>query len=198
MQPRQSVTTPQEEPGVATGTGSDNGSGRSRPHRPRRPKKEEQDEFLVSVDGPPAQVDDGRYQVLVKKLERWEFHRGRKNERQMKLTFWCTIATEGKHFGKELPLRMNLDLPIRRHSNLWKTICVAVGDKPKRVSRLSLKRLFVGRIFNAEVRTLISPERDANWKPVTDQRGNPVEKERSSIIDHFISAETGPPNDYLL
>jgi hypothetical protein len=182
---------------------SGNGAGAAGQVRPQRPRKgkptaDEADEFVAGIEGQPALVDNGVYDVTVKRLERWEFPRGKKDERQPKITFHCVIVG-GKFNGEELPMRMNFDLPIRRGRKLWDTIKVATcGAEPKKVSRISLRRLFIGRVFRAEVRILESPQRQEDWAPVLGPDKKPVIKCRSSVIDHFIEAQTGPPDDYLL
>ena len=173
-------------------TSIDNGS---RPRR-TRPEKEEREEFVVSVEAPPSLVEPpGTYQVCVKRLERW-FFKGSKDA--PKITLHCVVV-DGPHTGATLPMRMTCTVPIRRSSKLWETILVATyPETPKRISRISLKRLFVGRVFQAEIRTLVSPHRDKDGKPVRDGEGNTVERSRSSVIDRFLVALTGTPHDYLL
>lgn len=172
-------------------------AGQGRPQRPRKVKSEA-DEFVADIEGPPALVDNGVYEVKVKRLERWEFPRGKKGERQPKITFHCVIFG-GPFNNTELVMRMNYDLPIRRSSKIWETITIATrGYHPTRASRISLRRLFLNRVFRAEVKTLESPHRQRNWAPVLGQDDKPVIRCRASVIDHFIEACTGPDNDYLL
>jgi len=178
----------------------DNGNGaRSKPSWRRGKKKlETPDTFDVDVEAAPEMVDPGIYDVKVERLERWEFFRGKKGERQPKITLWCVIYG-GQFNGIKLPMRMNYDVPIRRGSKLCETITVATfPDVPKRASRISLRKLFTERVFKAEVRTLISPYRDKNWKPILGNDDKPKEKARTSIVDCLLEAMTGPKHDYLL
>lgn len=182
---------------------SDNGSRGSKPRRPRGNAKKNHEAGSdplddTKIEAAPAIIEPGVYDVKVERLERWVFPRGRKDERQPKITFRCVVYG-GQFNGDKLPMRMNFDLPIRRGSKLWETILVATfPEKPSRISRISLRRLFEGRVFQAEVRTLVSPYRDKTWKPICGEDEQPRERGRTSVIDHFISAQTGPPDGYLL
>lgn len=185
-------------------TPSGNVAGAASQGRPQRPRKgkpkgdETPDEFDAAIEAPPEIVEPGIYDVKVERLERWEFYRGKKGERQPKITFWCVLFG-GQCNGIKLPMRMNFDVPIRRSSKLWETITVATfPDVPRRVSRISLKKLFIGRLFRAEVRILVSPYRDKGWKPILGNDGQSKERARASVIDCFVEALTGHNNDYLL
>lgn len=187
-----------------SGNGTAGAASQSRPQRPRKGKPkgdesgDESDDFVAAIEAPPEIVEPGIYDVKVERLERWEFYRGKKGERQPKITFWCVLFG-GQCNGIKLPMRMNFDVPIRRSSKLWETITVATfPDVPRRVSRISLKKLFIGRLFRAEVRILVSPYRDKGWKPILGNDGQSKERARASVIDCFVEALTGYNNDYLL
>ncbi len=189
------------DPEVSSGldeavTGSDNGRDPTLARRGSgRRRKADDDDFICEVEKAPALVPDGDYDVRVDRLERWKFPG---TPDAWKLTLRCSIFG-GPYNGVVLPLRMPWHWPARWSSKLGETIKLATGGSiPKRSSRISLKRLFVGRVFRAQVRTLISPRRDRFGKPLLDQSGATIEKSRESIIDHFIETLAGTPDDYLL
>lgn len=163
--------------------------------RGQKSRPTDDDELVCEVEQAPALVPDGCYDVMVDRLERWKFPG---SPDAWKITFHCRVFG-GPHNGTILVYRIPWHWPVKWGSKLGDTIRLAAGGSiPRRSSRISLKRLFVGRLFRAQVRTLISPRRDRFGKPVVGQDGQIIEKCRASVVDQFLEALTGVPSDYIL
>lgn len=177
---------------------TENGGGPPGPARFRRgqtPRPTDDDDFIAEVEKPPALIPDGIYDVLIDRLEKWKFPG---SPDAWKITFHCRVFG-GPYNNTVVVYRIPWHWPVRWGSKLGDVIRLAAGGSiPRRASRISLKRLFAGRLFRAQVRTLVSPRRDRFGKPVVGQDGQIIEKCRASVVDQFLEALTEAPNDYLL
>lgn len=167
----------------------------ARLRRGQKPRQVDDEDFVCEVEEAPALVPEGQYDVMVDRLERWKFPG---SPDAQKITVYCRVFG-GPHNNTILLYRMPWHWPVKWGSKLGDVIRLAAGGSiPRRASRISLKRLFVGRLFRAQVRTLISPRRDRFGKPLPGQDGQNIEKCRTSVVDQFLEALTGVPSDYIL
>lgn len=185
-------------PGVITANAqTENGSPptAARLRRGQKPRQTDDDDFICEVEQAPALVPEGQYDVRVDRLERWKFP---SSLDAWKLTFHCRVFG-GPYNNVILLYRIPWHWPATWGSKLGDVIRLAAGGSiPRRSSRISLKRLFTGRLFRAQVRTLVSPRRDRFGRPVVGQDGQIIEKCRASVVDQFLEALTEAPSDYLL
>lgn len=169
--------------------------GPARPRRGQKPRPADDEDFICEVEQAPALVPDGCYDVRVDRLEQWKFPG---SPDALKITFHCRVFG-GPYNNTTLLYRIPLHRPIKWGSKLGDMIRLAAGGSiPRCSSRISPKRLFVGRIFRVQVRTLISPRRDGLGKLLVGQDGQKIEKCRASVVDQFLEALTGVPSDFIL
>jgi hypothetical protein len=169
--------------------------GPARHRRRQKPRSEDDEDFICEIEQAPALVPEGHYEVIVNRLERWQFPG---SPDALKITFHCLVV-DGPYNKTILTYRIPYHWPITWGSKLGDMVRIATeGNIPRRTSKISLKRLFVGRLFSVQVRCLISPRRDRFGKPLVGQDGQNIEKCRESVIDQFIKALTGVPSDYIL
>ncbi len=156
------------------------------PQRPLGAKQGQETWDEVTVEPARVWVPEGKYSLAVVKVEPPWSYRGMKfgaghpkaGEPVMKLTILCEII-DGAHRGVKLPLLMNYSRKPGRGSKLWQHIMIANGAAPpRRVERISLRKLFEGGGFLGEVRTS-TPDGNANLK--------------YSVVDRFIKRIVGRP-----
>ena len=155
------------------------------PQRPLSAKQGQETWDEVTLEPARPWVPEGKYSVAVVKVEPPWTYKGMKfgsghpkaGEPVMKLTILCEII-DGENLGVKLPLLMSYSRKPGRGSKMWRHIALANGGPPKRVERLSLRKLFEGGVFLGMVRTS-TPDGNANPK--------------YSVVDRFIERIVGRP-----
>lgn len=127
-------------------------------------------------DDPLALIPPGRYQVGFVRAEKRRYFGG------MKLYITFVIADLGTYNGVHLFKAFNYSEPLRRGTDLYKTLVLLHGRRVSKKTRLSLK-LFQDKLFEVEVRTV---SLDRNQHPL-------AEHQKYSVIDRIITIATGGP-----